>query len=667
MRSVKTPVYLAILAALSATLSSAAFAQSGVGGGRKPVPPLSGPAPRPSVALSGLRTVAQTPGAVSSQIPATALPPRIVYGGVALPVPNPSAVPYRDPEDGILYVSPEALSPIGIVFIYDEKMGKVMLTTMSGAHEITVDARKPPEGSSAKGIFVPAIEVITALGGKCEWKADNATLYARSVLTGVEMIGGQLRIAATLPILPTVKRDGSRKIIVDIPGAEVGAVPKTLELNAPNVSAARSGQFNDDTARVVLEMKEPTGFTLIGSKPETQVALNPIAEAPAPVTIAAVPKKPSTKNATSPTVVKGITVKTIGDQRVQLIVSAGRTPTTRLVQNATSPNRITLDILNATLGANAAASLSAIKHPFLQGAQFISRNGNALQMVLDLTRVVAPVVIPNKDGTVIVDLKMPKSAGGRLAGKLIVVDAGHGGHDNGARGVNGTYEKNVNLGIAMQLADTLRDAGANVMLTRADDFFIPVNGRPKIANNAGADFFVSVHADDPGNGSRSHNGSTVYFHGNDANCKALAMCISARFEQMGGIRSKGVKTDYIRFPGEGYGVLRNSRMVAVLVECGFMTNPNDVRLMNDPEWRKRIAGAIAAGLRDYIEGNPDLDTRNNQPGAGGDVIPPLPTPPVGEPGSLGTQDPLAPGTPVQVMPVIPGKPIMPGGMPNTQP
>jgi N-acetylmuramoyl-L-alanine amidase len=78
-----------------------------------------------------------------------------------------------------------------------------------------------------------------------------------------------------------------------------------------------------------------------------------------------------------------------------------------------------------------------------------------------------------------------------------VVDAGHGGSDSGALGVGGFREKNVTLAIASALRDKLQQAGANVIMTRSNDVFIPLDERPGIANRAGADFFIAVHADSP--------------------------------------------------------------------------------------------------------------------------------------------------------------------------
>jgi N-acetylmuramoyl-L-alanine amidase len=541
--------------------------------------------------------------------------PRIVFGGN--PLPFPTAAPYRDPADGILCVSPDSLAPLGVVYIVDDKMGKVTFSATGGAASVTVDLRKAPTGGDA--VFVPAIEVIEGLGGKCEWEATTGTLYARAVVAGVEMIGGQLRIRATLPILPTVTRDnGGRMVIVDIPSAEMDKkLLGPLAISDAAVLKARCGQFQSDVARVVLEMRKPTSFAILADKPATQVALNPAANqirpetvlAPAPKTVAAAKPKSSLP---APTVVRSVAFRRVADDRMQLVVSAGRTPGTRA---SLARGRLTLDLLNATLGPNVMASLAAAEHPFLKAARILASGSTTAQIVLDLTRAVCYSVKPDRNGSLLLDLTLPRSAGGRLAGKLIVVDAGHGGSDSGARG-GGAREKDVNLAVASLLADSLREAGANVLMTRADDFFIPVDGRPAIANRASADFFISVHSDS-GDSNHSINGSTVYFHSDDPYCKTLAQCIAERLEGVGGIRSRGVRTDYVRFPGWGYGVLRNSRMVAVLVECGFMSNASDVRRLTDPAQQKRIAEAIRAGLRDYIEGNPDFDTRNINPEAGG--------------------------------------------------
>lgn len=620
---------------------------------------LSGALPVQAVPQTPKKAVASTgapptlpPGTVSPvpTTPPVILPLRILFAGSPLPT-IAGAEPYRDPADNVLCIAPEALEPLGITYIVDEKMGKVSLLGPDGTTNITVGLRTPPTNiTGSKGAFVPVVEVIEGLNGKCEWETAENTLYVRAKLLDAEMLGGQLRIRATLPVSPKVSIDkGGRLIILDFAGAEIGTLPRQMPLVAPNLIAARSGQFQEDVARIVLEMSQPSGYAVFGGKPSTQIVLNP-SGAPAgttpqpPVFITNKPQPTTPKVAVNtpvgkaslpaPSVVKGVSVKRVSDSQVQVVVSANRAPG---VQTALDRNRLTLNLLNATLSAGAVSSLPAgsadrpATHPLLKALQLIAKpsGSGAAQLVIELARAVNFTVRPLANGSLIVDLKLPSGAGGRLSGKLIAVDAGHGNDDSGAVGVNGSREKNVNLAIALKVAEGLREAGANVLLTRAGDTYIPVNERPKIANRAGADFFLSVHSDSAGR-NRSISGSTVYYHADWASCRTLAQCIADRFQEMGGIRSKGVRTDYIRFPGDGYGVLRNARMVAVLIECGYMTNSSDVSKLNDTAWQQRIAKSIVSGLRDYIEGNPDFDTRNINPKAVG-ALPPVEAPaPVAE-------------------------------------
>jgi N-acetylmuramoyl-L-alanine amidase len=165
--------------------------------------------------------------------------------------------------------------------------------------------------------------------------------------------------------------------------------------------------------------------------------------------------------------------------------------------------------------------------------------------------------------------------------------------------------------------------GANVIMTRGNDAFVPVGERPKIANRAGADFLISVHAD---SGDRNHsvNGSTVYYHLQVPSCKALAQSIADQFSDMGGIRTKGTHSDGAQWGGRfvtGFGVLRGSQMVAVLCETGYMSNPGDVNKLNNSAMQKKIAESIANGLKNYVEGNPNFDTRNIQPQDVGVLVP----------------------------------------------
>lgn len=599
----------------------------------------SGAAPPPPPPASAVLTSAASkqqqpanPAALEAAVPAGA--PRVVYGGEALPAADDKKAPYRDPFDGEVCVSPEALAPLGVTYLVDEKGRQVTLMAAESGRSVTVDLRPAPKGGD-KAAFLAVGPAIRALGGRSEFDPKTNTLYLRSVLTAVEMLGGQLRVKSSLPVQAKVTSSRDRKlIIVDVPGAEVGDLPKTLDLKSPGVAKARTGQFNPDTARVVLEMEAPSGFFVLGAeKPATLLTLNPLPERggassvakaapasrPAPQKVAKAPAgKPGKTPA--PTFVKGVSFRRVSDSRAQIVIDAGSAPALR---PALEGGQLTLSFLNATFADGAGDALSSAEHPFVKAARLVPGGGTTAQLLVELTRTVNFQILNNPNGGIIVDLRMPRGAGGVLAGRTIVVDAGHGAHDAGARGVNGWYEKNVNLGVARKLAEELRDMDVNVVMTRDSDTFLGVHERAYVANRLGADFLISVHSDSARGGA---NGSTVYYHLNNADCRSLAQTIAARFKAMGGIKTNGPRSDG-RIYTNGFGVLRSAQMVAVLVECGFMTNSNDVRFLSSVAGQQKIARAIALGVKDYVEGLPaGADTRFVNPVAVGAGVPSAPAP-----------------------------------------
>ena len=609
-------------------------------------------------ALCGVPTAsawAQKPASSS----ASTILPRLVWNGKdIIASANGAQTPFRDMTDGNICIAPEALAPLGISFMADTDNETVSLVGPSGIIG-TVPLRAVPRYGSSRGVFVGAVEAIEAVGGKCEWEPRTNTLHARAVLTSVEILGGQLRVKATLPVIPTITLDnGGRRVLLAFPGAEVGSLPRILSLAAPNIAQARSGQFDDNTARIVLELRTTGGYRTLSDnpKPTTQIVLNPLTLGQAmvmaqknpeskaaprmagsqPSISISIPAKPlisdykkaaaasTQKKKQSPlsSNFRGVTFRRGSDSIAQFVISADRVPAFRAAQ---SKGQFTLDLLNTSVAASAVGPLDGVANlPFVKAARMVARSQNVSSLVLSLSRAVCFSVRPNgPGGSLLLELSLPRGAGGYLAGKTVVIDAGHGGHDNGARGVNGTHEKNVALAIAKSLTSVLQDSGANVIMTRSDDTFIPLGERPQMANRMGADFFIAVHADS-GDSNHSANGSTVYYHFDNAPCRTLAQCIAERFGDMGSIRTKGVRSDRTIAPNSGFAVLRGAKMVAVLCETGYMSNNSDVRLLNDGGMQKKIAQNIAQGLQDYIEGNPDFDTRMVSPNAGTDEIVPLP-------------------------------------------
>ncbi|NJE10730.1 N-acetylmuramoyl-L-alanine amidase [Thermococcus sp. MAR1] len=185
---------------------------------------------------------------------------------------------------------------------------------------------------------------------------------------------------------------------------------------------------------------------------------------------------------------------------------------------------------------------------------------------------------------------VPTSASGTdLSGYTICVDAGHGGTDPGAV-ANGVQEKDINLAIALKVAKVLQDDGARVVLTRDGDYFVTLSGRVQIANSAGCDIFISIHAN---SGPSSASGFEVYHYYGSYRGNLLATYVDGEIAKVIPLNNRGVKE-------AGFYVLKYTSMPAILIETGFVTNTYDVRVITDENYQWRYAYAILHGVQRYF-------------------------------------------------------------------
>lgn len=193
----------------------------------------------------------------------------------------------------------------------------------------------------------------------------------------------------------------------------------------------------------------------------------------------------------------------------------------------------------------------------------------------------------------------------------VVIDAGHGGEDGGASGLGGALEKDLNLDIAFLLADMLRANGVDVVMTRTEDILLydptsdyhgrkkvlDLAARLKIARETPDSIFVSIHMNSfP---QTQYNGLQVYYSKNDANSKKVADLIQSNVKtylQPSNTRKTKGATSAIF-------LLDRLETPAVLVECGFLSNPEEARRLSTAEYRKKLAFIIFCSLCDYISNN----------------------------------------------------------------
>lgn len=175
---------------------------------------------------------------------------------------------------------------------------------------------------------------------------------------------------------------------------------------------------------------------------------------------------------------------------------------------------------------------------------------------------------------------------------VVVLDPGHGGRDPGAVGIGGLQEKQVILPIALEVASLLRQEGIEVVMTRDRDFELDLAPRVQIAERANANLFVSIHANAISLSRPDVNGLETYYY--SSNGARFARTVHDNILNRMGMRDRRVRQ--ARFY-----VIRNTSMPAILIEVGFVTGAEDIHNLRSPQWRSRMAQAIAEGIQRHVQ------------------------------------------------------------------
>ncbi|HLY59655.1 MAG TPA: N-acetylmuramoyl-L-alanine amidase [Terriglobia bacterium] len=214
----------------------------------------------------------------------------------------------------------------------------------------------------------------------------------------------------------------------------------------------------------------------------------------------------------------------------------------------------------------------------------------------------------------------------------IVIDPGHGGHDTGTIGPTGVMEKDVVLDVGLRLARLLEQEGSEVVMTRHDDTFIPLEERTAIANEKAADLFISIHAN--ASHDQSARGIETYYLNFNSNPEALEVAarenatsqqsvhelsdlikkiaLTEKVEESRDFATevqREVHTRLVKASGKQkdrgvkkapFVVLIGANMPSILAEISFLTNPKDERLLQQPEYLQKIAQALHEGVIHYV-------------------------------------------------------------------
>lgn len=469
--------------------------------------------------------------------------------------------------------------------------GEYKTLSLAGPDRLVVDL---PASSAVKGLALPAGAGII-----------------KSVRTG-QPAPGTLRIvfdlaSSVVPLKPRMEPNGSgARLVIEWPGD--GPVPSSASSPASSPAVASTAP-TPATSPVPSQATPPT-------------AVDPQAEAArATAALSAQVVKELAQNAPPPT---PSSTATSSQPSPQAILNGQATanvpPASAGTVSSTTPAYTIATGKPAPIGANAAV------------ADQPSGTGQAItEQAIPATAAAKPAAEPSK------------RSGTRPL--VIAIDPGHGGQDSGAVGPGGTYEKNVVLAIARELARQINaTAGMKAYLTRDNDVFIPLPQRARKARAAGADMFVSIHADAAEN--RSARGSSVYVLSLKGASSQRARWLADKenaSDLIGGVPLQKVDNtlssvlldlaqsghmkaseDAAHHVLEGlkrvgnnhkphieranFAVLRTSDIPAMLVETAFISNAEEERRLKDPAYQRKVASAVLDGVNTYFTRQPPPGT-----------------------------------------------------------
>jgi N-acetylmuramoyl-L-alanine amidase len=432
------------------------------------------------------------------------------------------------------------------------------------------------------------------------------------------------------------------RLVIDLPGTSLGRQSLNQAFSGA-IESVRVGQFDSDTTRIVVELKD--GYTIDPSQVKFR-GLSPsewTVDLPTPVRAAnpnselggerlsVEPSAPSPQTAEA-TVVQNVQVTADGF----LIRTAGGRPQINFEQSLAG-DLATLDIEGATLApglsnqqpqTNGKHGVERIEvrqlptEPPITRVTLRMKSSNtqwraSLSSLGGISLLPAGARQPTTPRRLTVDppirssvsaqqpplaqnrpVSLPRTNTGSTdlpqlsnSRRVVVIDPGHGGRDPGAVGIGGIQEKDIVLDISFQVARLLEQQGVQAVMSRTDDREIDLEPRVSLAERLNATLFVSIHANAINMSRPDISGIETYYYDNGLD---LARTIHASILE--GTRASDRRVRQARFY-----VLRKTTMPSVLLEVGFVTGADDAARLSDPAYRSQMAASIARGILLYLQ------------------------------------------------------------------
>ncbi|KKO51890.1 N-acetylmuramoyl-L-alanine amidase family protein [Paenibacillus sp. DMB20] len=468
---------------------------------------------------------------------------------------------------------------------------------------------KVGEAASADGakIFLDGEQLNLSSGVKVANVKNNILIPIRVVS---ENLGYKVKWDKASKSIAVLNDSKTVKMVVGSPTAEIDGNP---------VSMGMTPMLNGSTTLVPLRfVSTEMGMDVKWDNLEKAVYLSsegsqndPGAQPANPVTGNDIPANPVTTVpplSGDPSALATIDGISFSDNRLMVAVTGNSVAPK--VFTMTNPDRIVIDLPNTEFSGNFInnnmldsgnkGTLSVTGYPDVQEIRYslFSNSPSTIRVVIALTGAKNYAVTNMNDGMIVVDLNatstdpgtVPVPPIGSSGKKIVVIDAGHGGSAPGKIGYSNTQEKDFTLAMALKVGALLeKQQNIQLVQTRTEDKSVGLSERAKLANDVNATIFVSIH----GNGfhTSTPNGTETLYTRDSS--RQLADIVHKHLIKATGLKDRKVKYQNVA-------VTRETKMPAILLEIGFLSNQAEEALMLDEEFQYRVAQGIVDGIMEYI-------------------------------------------------------------------
>jgi N-acetylmuramoyl-L-alanine amidase len=425
----------------------------------------------------------------------------------------------------------------------------------------------------------------------------------------------------------TVRLSNPDRIVLDLQSSRLSPalVGKTFPAEDGFLRQIRVAQYAAGVTRVVLDVEKIEDYSVFSLPNPFRLVIDVHGAAPVVMAKSDKPAAPPISETRKPEKVSAPTAPIVPAPNVRAEATAKSPPPGSVQPQAKTENP---DSAKARTGEKTTASTNPPPEPK-------KKTKSGTESATTPTEPAIQAAVPTESGS----RTLTRALGLKIG--RIVIDPGHGGHDTGTIGPTGLEEKTVVLDVGLRLKKLLeRNTGCQVIMTRDDDTFIPLEERTAIANEKGADLFISIHA----NASRDMSARGIETYYLNLNSSPEVLEVAARenatsqesvhqlqdlikkiamtekieeSEDFAKLVQREVYTRVTKVSGAQrdrgvkkapFVVLIGANMPSVLAEISFLTNPRDERMLRRPDYREKIAGALYDGILEYLKNLGEVKT-----------------------------------------------------------